>query len=80
MTLLLFSLYTFFLVIIWGFFIVSKIHAYKFKNFSTNIEKITNLLFTTLLLLSILGYIIIFTLNTSTIKINNITDSQVEYY
>ena len=32
-------LYTFFLIIIWGFFIIAKVHAYKFKDFSERIAK-----------------------------------------
>jgi hypothetical protein len=38
------GIYLIFLALIWGFFIVAKIHAYKFKDFSQNIEKITKLL------------------------------------
>lgn len=54
------GIYTFWLVVVWALFIVSKIHAYKFKNFSHNIIKVTNVLFSVLLVLSILGYIFIF--------------------
>ena len=39
---------------------VAKIHAYKFKNFSTNILKITPILLILLIILSILWYITIF--------------------
>ena len=52
-------LYTLFLTFIWWFFIVVRIHAYKFKDFSNNITKITNLLFIFLLILSVLGYFLI---------------------
>lgn len=55
------GIYTFGIVVVWALFIVSKIHAYKFKNFSHNIVKVTNILFTVLLILSIMGYILIFT-------------------
>lgn len=54
------GIYTFWIVVVWALFIVSKIHAFKFKNFSHHIVKVTNLLFTVLLILSILGYIFIF--------------------
>ncbi len=56
-------LYTFVLAIAWGLFIVAKMHSYKFKNFSTNIEKITTILFIFLLFLSITWYILIFFLD-----------------
>lgn len=54
------GIYTFWLVVVWALFIVSKIHAYKFKNFSHNIVRVTNVLFIFLLILSILGYLFIF--------------------
>jgi hypothetical protein len=52
-------IYTLFLVFIWGFFIITKIHAYKFKNFSYHIETVTKFLFVTLIILSLLWYGII---------------------
>jgi L-asparagine transporter-like permease len=54
------GIYTFCLVVVWALFIVSRMHSYKFKNFSHNIVKVTNILFTVLLLLSILWYVFIF--------------------
>lgn len=60
MTLIYLWIYTLLLVVLWWFFVIAKIHAYKFKNFSKNIEKITKLLLFLLLLLSIIWYIIIF--------------------
>ena len=51
--------YTLFLVIVWWFFIVAKIHAYKFKNFSNYIEKVTKILLITLLIFSVLWYLVI---------------------
>jgi len=53
-------LYTFILVVAWALFIVAKLHSYKFKNFSTDIEKVTTTLFIFLLSISILWYILIF--------------------
>jgi len=52
-------LYTLFLIFIWGFFIIARIHAYKFKNFSNNIVRVTNALFVLLVLLSFAWYWII---------------------
>jgi len=72
------GLYTFFLALIWGLFIVAKIHAFKFKNFSSNIIKVTNFLLFFLITLSILGYVIIFTLpvSTNTTSTNNWFDTR----
>lgn len=52
--------YTLFLAAMWWLFIVARMHTYKFKNFSSNIQTVTNILFVIFILLSILGYIIIF--------------------
>lgn len=54
------GIYTFFLVFVWGLFFISRLHSYKFKNFSNHIVKVTNTLFVFLLILSIVGYIFIF--------------------
>lgn len=59
MTLMYLWVYSLLLVIVWWFFVVAKIHAYKFKNFSSNIPKVTKILFIILLFLSILWYILL---------------------
>lgn len=53
-------IYTVVLAIVWWFFVVTRIHAYKFKNFSSNISKFANILLVFLIILSILGFILIF--------------------
>ena len=50
-------IYTFVLTLIWGLFFISRIHSYKFKNFSHNIVKVTNVLFVFLVTLTILWYV-----------------------
>jgi len=61
-------LYTFVLAIAWALFVVLKMHSYKFRNFSENIEKITTILFIFLLILSITWYILIFLLGWNTVS------------
>ncbi|MCH2188412.1 hypothetical protein MK079_01120 [Candidatus Gracilibacteria bacterium] len=53
------GIYTLFLVGVWGFFILARLHSHQFKEFSKNIVPITQLLFFTLLTLSILGYMLL---------------------
>jgi len=62
------GVYTLVLALLWGLFIVAKIHAYKFKNFSKNISRVTTFLLFFLISLSILWYVLIFfsTTNTTT--------------
>lgn len=66
------GIYTFVLALLWWLFIVAKIHAYKFKDFSLHITKVTNILFIFLLILSIIWYLFIFyfTTNTTTVVKN----------
>lgn len=35
------SLYLLLLIIVWGFFLVAKIHIYKFKEYSTHVQPVT---------------------------------------
>ncbi len=67
-------IYSLFLIMVWWFFIVAKIHAYKFKNFSNYIEKVTSILLIILILLSLLWYLLIILSDdwyTKTLKFNN---------
>jgi len=57
------ALYIIVLLIIWGFFIVARMHTLKFKNFSTHILPVTNYLMILLIILSLSWFIFIFYLN-----------------
>ncbi len=57
--------YTLSIIVIWWFFVVAKIHAYKFKNFSPHIKKVTFWLTFSLVVMSILGYILVFSIKSS---------------
>ena len=59
MTLIYLWIYTLVLVFLWVMFIFSKLHAYKFKAFSSHIEKVTKVVVIYLVILSVLWYIII---------------------
>jgi len=60
MLLIYIGIYTLSLVAIWALFMIARIHAYKFKNFSLMIVKVTNILGIILLALSLLWYVFIF--------------------
>lgn len=75
------GLYTLFIIVIWGFFAVARIHSYKFKSFSHHIAIVTRFLFFTLLTLTIIWYIIIFSVwnvVSKKIEINANTDNIIE--
>ena len=65
MFLIYFWIYTFFLAIIVGFFVVIRIHALKFQNFQTVISKILKIICFALILLSFIGYIVIYIISDS---------------
>jgi len=73
-------IYIIILFVIWGFFIVARMHTMKFKHFSNHIAPATNILTIFLATLSILWFIFIFYLfwwkqDNYEIKISN---SQIE--
>ena len=43
----------------WGFFLIARIHVYKFKQYSTHIVPATKLVFGILLVLTIVGYYVV---------------------
>ncbi len=53
------TFYVILLVAIWGFYLVAKIHTYKFKEYSTHIVPVTRLVGAILVLLSIIGGIMV---------------------
>lgn len=59
MTIIYLWAYTLALALFWGLFIVAKIHAYKFKNLSLHITKVTRVFMIISVLLSLIGYAII---------------------
>lgn len=52
--------YTIFVIVIWGFYAVARIHAYKFKSFSSHITFVIRTLFVILTILTVLWYIVVF--------------------
>ena len=55
-----FGIYTIFMVLIFGFFIIAKIHIYKFRHYSVNIVPVTKFLAITLFIMAIVGYYLLF--------------------
>lgn len=65
-------IFTLIITLAWWLFIVVKIHAYKFKNFSNNITRITNLLLLFLILLTLTWYIaIIFSFSNTQVTVSD---------
>jgi len=71
-------IFTLSIVLLWWLFIVAKIHAFKFKNFSTHIVKVTNVLMIFLVILTILWYSIILFTSSNTVNVKNYNTFDVE--
>ena len=63
MTFVYLGLYIALLLGIWGFYAVARMHTMKFKNFSTHIAPVTNILMVFLIILSIIWFILVLNLN-----------------
>jgi protein-S-isoprenylcysteine O-methyltransferase Ste14 len=75
-------IFTLAIVLLWGLFIVAKIHAFKFKNFSDHIKKVTTILLFFLLTLTLLWYWIIIFSSWNSSSIENyswVNANQVNY-
>jgi hypothetical protein len=55
-----FWIYTFSMIVIWGFFIISEIHSLKFKNYQPKIVTLTRIVNIVMVILTILWYVFIF--------------------
>ncbi len=66
MSLVVIGIYIFILVLVWGFALLARIHAFKFKDYSPHIVFVTKMLFLALLALSILGGYLVMTISYGT--------------
>ncbi len=75
--------YIFILAVLWGFFLIARHHSYKFKHFSKNVAPVTNILLVFLIILSILGFVLLFFLwgdSPKTIKVDTTEKVYKNYY
>ena len=75
-----FGIYTMFLVLIFGFFIVAKIHTYKFRHYSVHIEPVTKTLATVLLVLALIGYYLLFSGSSASAPVQTVEQSMEIMY
>ncbi|EKD66062.1 MAG: hypothetical protein ACD_49C00067G0048 [uncultured bacterium (gcode 4)] len=73
MFLVLIWIYTIIMAIVWGFFLVAKIHFYKFRDYSLYIAPVTKFMTIFLLLLTIFWYYQIYQYSTSSWDNNTTT-------
>ncbi len=44
---------------VWGFFLIARIHVYKFKQYSSHIVPATKIVFVVLSVLTVVGYYVV---------------------
>jgi flagellar basal body-associated protein FliL len=71
-------IFTLSIILLWWLFIVAKIHAYKFKNFSNHIIIITQILTIFLIILTIVWYSIILFTTSNTTNVKNYNSFDVD--
>ena len=74
MTIIYLSIYVIVILSVWWLYAVARMHALKFKNFSTHIVPTTNLLMIFLIILSILWFFVIFSIWWNNNNYKNITE------
>jgi len=77
LTIIYLSIYIIILLLVWWLYIVARMHSMKFKNFSTHIVPVTNWLMIFLAILSITGFIVIFSIPSKNSAYE--VDTSVEY-
>ncbi len=71
-----FALYAAVMLFIWGYFIVARLHVFKFKDYSRYVEPVTRALAILLLVLTIAGLVAIFRMDApsgKTVKVSEMT-------
>lgn len=73
-------IYTLFVAWVWWFFVLAKVHALKFKNFSKYVDKVTLLLLILLGILTLAWYLIILGLDANSVTLSGGSVTGREYY
>lgn len=55
-----FALFVTILLFVWSFYLIAKIHTYKFREYSTHIRPVTRLVGLILLVMTVLGLYVVF--------------------
>ncbi|MDQ1343283.1 MAG: hypothetical protein QG650_2 [Patescibacteria group bacterium] len=58
-----FALYSAVMAFVWGFFLVARMHVFKFREYSVHVEPATRFLALFLLVLTAVGYVAIYNLD-----------------
>lgn len=75
MLLIYIAIYVIILFIVWWFYAVARMHIVKYKNFSTHLIPVTNFLMIFLIILSIIGFILVYMLWSSSWEIWSVFES-----
>lgn len=48
------------LLLVWSFYLIAKIHIYKFREYSTQVRPVTRFVGLILLVMTIIGFVVVF--------------------
>ncbi|MDD2745834.1 MAG: hypothetical protein PHU93_04820 [Candidatus Gracilibacteria bacterium] len=48
------------LLLVWSFYLIAKIHIYKFREYSTHVRPVTRFVGLVLLVMTIIGFVVVF--------------------
>lgn len=57
-----FALYSTVVAFVWGFFLVARMHVFKFREYSVHVPPMTRVLAIFLLVMTVVGYVAVFNL------------------
>lgn len=75
-----FALYSAVMAFVWGFFLVARMHVFKFKGYSLHVEPATRFLAIFLLVMTVAGYVALFNLDSVPKTRTVAEESAVEEY
>ncbi|MDD2487655.1 MAG: hypothetical protein PHS92_04785 [Candidatus Gracilibacteria bacterium] len=77
MFLFLTGIFTIFMILVWGFFIIAKINFYKFRDYSAYIVPSTKILTVILIILTFFGYYEVYRYSQTNEKTKTVQESAV---
>lgn len=48
------------LLLVWSFYLIAKIHIYKFREYSTHVRPVTRFVGLVLLVMTVIGFVVVF--------------------
>ena len=73
-----FGIHTLAMLFVWGFFMIAKLHVHKFRNYSVHLAGVLRFMTAFLLIVTILGYVLVFRMDAPIMKTESVSKKSVE--